>query len=143
LETFGQITSDPNLAALLSTISNGNPNNIDAWVGMLAEDHAPGSSVGPTIRAIIASQFQRLRDGDRLFYRGDAAGLYNDIGVLDPAIAAIVDLDTLRLSDILAWNSGASRLQANVFFAVPEPHGLALIVFAVGALVTGVRRRVP
>jgi hypothetical protein len=137
LSSFTQITSDADLAALLATLAGDNLNNIDPWVGMLAEDHVTGASVGATARAIMVGQFQRLRDGDRLFYRGTAAGLYNN-GVLDPAIAALVDLDALRLSDILAWNTGATGLQANVFFAVPEPTSMMLACcFAFGM----VRRR--
>ena len=45
--------------------------NIDAFVGALAEDHLPGSSVGPLIHAIVGNQFERLRDGDRFFYTND------------------------------------------------------------------------
>jgi hypothetical protein len=92
-----------------------------------------GGSVGPTARAIITSQFQRLRDGDRLFYLSTAAGLYHNETVLDEAIASIIDLDSLRLSDILAWNTGADRLQVNVFFAVPEPGCFLLLITAVGS----------
>jgi len=38
--------------------------NIDPWVGLLAEDHVAGASVGPSAMAIITNQFTRLRDGD-------------------------------------------------------------------------------
>src|SRR5207248_960654 len=61
--SFAQITSDTTLQAKLQTLY-GSVNNIDAWVGMLAEDHVRGADVGPTIRAVIADQFQRVRDGD-------------------------------------------------------------------------------
>ena len=56
-------------AAAVQPMYGGNINNIDAWIGALAEDHLPGASVGPLTNAMLASQFQRLRDGDRLFYR--------------------------------------------------------------------------
>ena len=114
-QSFSSITSDPALAQALSDVYGGDLANIDAWVGMLAEDHVPGSSVGPLLKAEIEEQFRRLRDGDRLFYRANAAGLYTN-GVLNPEIAAIVNLDTLRLSDILLTNTGLSDLQQNVFF---------------------------
>jgi hypothetical protein len=68
-------------------------------------------------QAILLSQFERTRDGDRLFYLSNAAGLYEN-GTLKPEIAAIVDLDSLRLSDILELNSGVTGLQENVFFAM-------------------------
>ena len=114
-QTFSQITSDSTLASALATIYNNDINNIDAWVGMLAEDHVPGSSVGRLLKLEIENQFRRLRDGDRLFYRANAAGLYTG-GVLNPEIAAIVDLDNFRLSDVLLANTDITSLQQNVFF---------------------------
>jgi hypothetical protein len=125
LNSFSQITTDTDLANLLSTVYAGNFNNVDAWVGGLAEDHVPGASVGLFMKTVIESQFQRLRDGDRLFFLSNAAGLYTN-KLLNPEIAAIVDLQSLRLSDVLRWNTDISSLQGNVFFAVPEPHTLLL-----------------
>jgi hypothetical protein len=113
--TFSQITSDPALAQALSTVYAGNINNIDAWVGALAENHVAGTSVGPLIKAMLESQFSRLRDGDRLFYRGNAAGLYTG-GVLNPEIAAIIDLENVTLADIILANTSIDHLQENVFF---------------------------
>jgi hypothetical protein len=49
-------------------------NNVDAFVGIFAEKHAPGSELGATALAIWAKQFQALRDGDR-FYFGNDQGL--------------------------------------------------------------------
>jgi hypothetical protein len=123
---FGQITSDVELAARLSALYGGNVDNIDAWVGGLAEDHVPGASVGLFMKAVIESQFRRMRDGDRLFYLSNAAGLYTN-KTINPEIAAIIDLDSLRLSDILRWNTDISTLQSNVFFAIPEPQTLHLL----------------
>src|SRR5205085_257967 len=64
--SFSQISSDPNVQQTLKTLY-GSVDNIDLWVGVLAEDHAPGSSVGQLGKTIIADQFQRLRDGDRFW----------------------------------------------------------------------------
>ena len=112
---FSGITSDPALAQALSEIYAGNINNVDVWVGMLAEDHIAGASVGGSLKREIEEQFRRLRDGDRLFYRANAAGLYTG-GVLNPEIAAIIDLDNWRLSDLLAANTSITSFQQNVFF---------------------------
>jgi hypothetical protein len=136
ISNFSQITTNTELADLLSSIYGGNFNSIDAWVGGLAEDHVPGASVGPFMKAVIESQFRRLRDGDRLFFRGNDAGLYAN-GALNPDIAAIVDLESLRLSDILRWNTEISYLQGNVFFAVPEPSSVVLVC----CLAIGLARR--
>ena len=115
LTSFSQITSNAALAQALSTVYGGNINNVDAWIGMLAEDHVQGSSVGPLLLAQIQNQFQRLRDGDRLFYRGNAAGLYTN-GVLNSDIASIIDLDHWTLGDVIEANTSVTHLQNNVFF---------------------------
>ena len=44
-------------------------NNVDLWVGGIAEDHETGSALGPTIRKIFLDQFVRIRDGDRFWYQ--------------------------------------------------------------------------
>jgi hypothetical protein len=102
-ESFADISSDPEvqqaLEALYSTVDN-----IDLWVGGLAEDHMPGSSVGELIRTIVADQFQRLRDGDRFWYsnifsRRDAA-----------------QLERTTLADIIRRNSTITNVQNDVFF---------------------------
>lgn len=45
------------------------PDRIEAWPGLMAEDHVSGSSFGPTLLAIWEREFLRLRDGDRFFFR--------------------------------------------------------------------------
>jgi hypothetical protein len=107
---FGQIPTTPELRSALQSLYANNINNLDAFVVGLAENHLPGSSLGPLFTNIIASQFQRLRDGDRLFYRANAADLYLN-GVLRPEIASIIDLDRVRLADVIAWNTGLTSLQ--------------------------------
>ncbi|KAJ3173406.1 hypothetical protein HK101_011036 [Irineochytrium annulatum] len=49
---------------------------LDAWVGGMAEPHAPGARVGPLFAASLKEQFTRLRDGDRFYYGNNASGLY-------------------------------------------------------------------
>lgn len=43
----------------------GTPDNIDVWLGGVAEPLLPGGRVGPLFGCIIATQFQRIREGDR------------------------------------------------------------------------------
>src|SRR5262249_14998304 len=71
--SFKQISSDPTVQAGLQQLY-GSVNNVELFVGGLAENHAAGSSVGSTFGAIIADQFESLRDGDRLWYQNIFSG---------------------------------------------------------------------
>lgn len=66
-QNFSDITSNVALQNQLQT-AYGNVDKIEVWVGLMAEDHIPGGSVGTTLFAIWVSEFGRLRDGDRFFY---------------------------------------------------------------------------
>jgi hypothetical protein len=58
------------LAARLKALY-GNVDKVEAFVGMLAEPHVPGSELGPLQLAIWKRQFEALRDGDRFYYAND------------------------------------------------------------------------
>ncbi len=49
----------------------GTVDRIDAFVGMVSEQHLPGTEFGELQLAIWKHQFQALRDGDRYFYDND------------------------------------------------------------------------
>ncbi len=109
--SFAQITSDPELQKALAEVYDNDVNNIDLWVGGLAEDHVPGASMGETFSAIIADQFERLRDGDRFWYGGMFDGS---------------DLEAIQqtsLSDIIERNTDITDIQDNVFVAGGDDHG--------------------
>src|SRR5439155_11223784 len=89
---FDDITSDPIKQGQLARLY-GNVNNIDLWVGGLAEDHVPGTSTGPLIRAALIDQFTRLRDGDSFWYQNIFDG---------PALSAI---QQTTLADVIARNT--------------------------------------
>jgi peroxidase len=116
MTSFSQISSNPVVQAKLQSLY-GSVDNIDLWVGGLAEDHArdsggnPVGSVGPLFQRIIADQFQRLRDGDRLWYERSFSG---------------PDLDALKrttLAQIIDRNTDNHDLQDNVFFFKTEING--------------------
>ncbi|HEX8915795.1 MAG TPA: peroxidase family protein [Humisphaera sp.] len=100
--SFGQITSDAELAGKLQSLY-GSVDNVDLWVGGLAEDHAAGSAVGPTFGRILADQFTRLRDGDRFWYQ---ASLTRE---------EMREVGQIRLSDIVKANTGLKNIQPNAF----------------------------
>ncbi len=101
--SFSQITRNPTLQAELKSLY-GSVNNVELFVGGLAEDHVKGSSVGPTFQAIIANQFERVRDGDRLWYQNIFSG------------AQLRAIQNTTLADIISANTGTKNLQENVFF---------------------------
>nr|KAF6301137.1 myeloperoxidase [Pipistrellus kuhlii] len=47
----------------------GTPNNIDIWMGGVAEPLNSGGRVGPLLACIIGTQFRQLRDGDRFWWQ--------------------------------------------------------------------------
>lgn len=126
--SFADITSDTALATALEA-AYASVDNIDAWIGLFAEDHLAGASMGATAAAMFNDQFGRLRDGDRFFYLNDA----------ELAPEELAFLGSLRLSDLIRLNTGATEVQNDVFFAVPSPG--ASWALAVGAFAVGRRRR--
>jgi peroxidase len=106
--SFSQISSDPEIQAKLQQLF-GTVDNIDPFVGALAEDHLPGSSVGPLVKAVVGNQFERLRDGDRFFYANDPF-LHSD------PVQRVLDVDSVTLAKVIRWNTDVTGLQGNVFF---------------------------
>jgi hypothetical protein len=109
ITSFSQISSDPAtanaLAATYTSIAQ-----IDPWVGMLAEDHLPGTSVGALMTAVIVDQFERTRDGDRYWYE------------IDPDLNAYRNaINQTTLAMIISRNTDITGLQANVFYVPTHP----------------------
>ena len=91
---FSNISSDPPVVRGLQGLYS-NVNDIDAWVGGLAEDHVPGAAVGELIRTVLIDQFERARDGDWYWYENDPAFSVGDRQVLrNTTLAAIVERNT-------------------------------------------------
>lgn len=110
VSSFADITSDIELQNKLELLY-GNADNIDLWVGLMAEDHMRGASVGELTSAIIVDQFERLRDGDRFWYENVFEG------------RALRQLQATSLSDVIERNTTVEGLQDNVFFMLAEASG--------------------
>jgi len=84
-----------------------NVNNVDAFVGMAAEQHVPGTEFGELQLAIWTKQFLALRDGDRFFFG-------NDQGL--STIRSTYGIDFRRtLGQIIASNTNQDESADNVF----------------------------
>jgi peroxidase len=103
--SFSQLTSDPTVAANLQS-QFGSIDNVDLFLGGLAENHAPGADVGQTFQTIIADQFDALRSGDQFFWQNEN---------FDPQTAQIISQTTL--ADIIERDTGTPAEQPNVFVA--------------------------
>ena len=100
---FGQITDDAATVAALGE-AFGTVDAIDLWTGGLSEGLAPGAFVGPTFAAIVARQFEALRDGDRLWYEN--AGFDAD---------TLAGIEDTTLSGLILRHTGTRFLQDDVF----------------------------
>ena len=109
VNSFNQISSNPVVQNKLMT-AYGSVNDIDPWIGCLAEDKAPNALVGRLVRAVLVDQFRRLRDGDRFWYQ---------IYLPEPFLSIV---ESQKLSDIIRRNTGiGSELQDDVFCLPPMP----------------------
>ncbi|HLJ96795.1 MAG TPA: peroxidase family protein [Gemmataceae bacterium] len=111
LTTFAQITSDVQVQQQLEQ-AYGDVDKIDPFEGGLAEDHVPGSDVGPLFQAIMVDQFTRLRNGDRLFYLNQSFGrdeqrLLQQGDTLTKVIEANTDVRNLQ-SDVFLFQASIS-----------------------------------
>ena len=103
VQTFSDITSDPELQSKLEE-TYGSVDQIDAWVGMLSEDHVDNANVGQTTFTVLVEQFQRLRDGDRFWYQNVFQG------------QQLQDIQNTTLADVIERNTEIAGLQENVFY---------------------------
>ena len=115
---FDQITSNINLQQRLAAVY-GNVNNVDLFVGGMAEDHAPGASVGPLFKAIMVTQFEQLRDGDRFWYQNVFSG------------SDLANLESTTLADVIRRDTSLTNLQDDVFFFDATSPGLVAVATAV------------
>ncbi len=105
--SFRDITRDSSLQTALSE-TYGSVDNIDLWVGGLAEDSAGGGSqVGPLFQTIIGIQFSALRDGDRFWYSRDLSAEELEL------------VEGMKLSNVIRANTGVGSELQDYVFRVP------------------------
>jgi peroxidase len=104
ITSFSQITSNTVVQGELAA-AYGTVDNIDPFEGGLAEDHLPGSDVGPLFQAIMVDQFKRLRNGDSFFYLNENFNR-DEIGLF---------MQGSSLAQIIEANTQVRNLQSDVF----------------------------
>jgi hypothetical protein len=107
--SFADICEEPEINSILEQIYE-DVNNVDPWVGLLAEDHMDNTIFGETVMNIIERQFRALRDGDRFYFE-------NDDGLSQEEKAWIRDT---RFHDVIMRNTDIDLMQYNVFEAMPH-----------------------
>lgn len=132
---FEQITSDLHIARLLSDafttgdaahaasgngfLANGKfAGDINPFMAGLAENHVPGSDMGPLFTRILVDQFTRLRNGDRFFYLNDSfnnreQSILNQGGTLAKIIMGNTSITNLQ-QDVFKFQASIS---GKVYFA--------------------------
>jgi peroxidase len=90
---FADVSSDPEIQARLASVYSS-VDDLDAWVGGLAEDPLPGSQVGALVATVLRQQFEALRDGDRFWYTRTLTARER------------VEVERTRLSDVIRRNTG-------------------------------------
>ena len=107
--SFLELNSDTVIANSMEQLY-GDINNIDPWVGMLAEEHMVDALFGETIMKVMEHQFTALRDGDRFYFENDNGLSSNEIS----------EIKNTTLHDIIMRNTNITLMQPNVFEAMPH-----------------------
>jgi len=119
---FSIITSDTQVQAQLAAVYD-DVGQVDLWVGGLAEDHVPGTTMGPLFQAILADQFARVRDADPLFY---PTREWADEDLREEVMAT-------ELSDVMMRSGGIEYVQRDALLASDRIGGTEGADYAKGA----------
>lgn len=90
----------------MASIYSNNTNNIDLWVGIIGERSVPGSDLGELGGKLVAAQFKKIRNADRLWYEN----------VFPPAL--VKEIRTTSLGDVIKRNSIVTATNTPIFVKV-------------------------
>lgn len=124
ISSFNELTEDADDAVAMASVF-GSVDNVDVWVGMLAEPHIENGLFGDLVTTILERQFQALREGDRFYYQNMAFDATD-----------LADIQSTTMRDVLMRNTGIALMQAEVFRAMPHEEiegGPELIPFPLDA----------
>ncbi|KAJ7417387.1 myeloperoxidase [Pitangus sulphuratus] len=103
-EELSEVLGNPKLAKKFLDVY-GTPDNIDLWIGAVAEPVVPQGRVGPLLSCIIGTQFRNLRDGDRFWWENP--------GVFTPQ--QLQALRKITLSKVFCDNTRIQKIPRDVF----------------------------
>lgn len=102
-QSFEDVSTDPEMRDRLSSVFE-RIDDVDVWVGALAEDAVNGGHLGELAFVVVARQFEALRDGDRFWY---TRHLSED---------EIAEIDATTLADVIRRNTSiGDELPDDVF----------------------------
>lgn len=111
LNAFDNLTDSAEDVEIMRSLYGGDINKIDAWVGMLSEQHISEDAIfGELVMTILKEQFRLLRDGDRFYFENDDAFTPEQI----------TSIKNTTLHDILMRNTDIDLMQSNLFKAMPH-----------------------
>ncbi|XP_054441476.1 eosinophil peroxidase [Pteronotus mesoamericanus] len=110
LAQLSRVLRNRNLARKFLNVY-GTPDNIDIWIGAIAEPLLPGARVGPLLACIFEDQFRRARAGDRFWWEKR--------GVFTRRQRAA--LRQISLSRIVCDNTGITTVPRHIFRANAFP----------------------
>ncbi|RIB16852.1 heme peroxidase [Gigaspora rosea] len=67
-QSFSDISSIPNIQANLAKIYPNGIDTVEAWVGVMSEDHINGSNFGMVMNASMVTQYTYIRDSDNFWF---------------------------------------------------------------------------
>ncbi|XP_034752555.1 eosinophil peroxidase isoform X2 [Etheostoma cragini] len=112
-QELAQVLNNNDLARRLLQLY-GTADNIDIWMGGVAEPFVDGGRVGPLFACLIAKQFQKTRQGDRLWHENP--------GVFTPAQRAA--LSATSLSKIICDNTGITAVPSDAYSVLSNKNRL-------------------
>ncbi|XP_002929454.1 eosinophil peroxidase [Ailuropoda melanoleuca] len=112
LAQLSRVLQNPGLARKFLNLY-GTPDNIDIWIGAIAEPLLPGARVGPLLACLFENQFRRARNGDRFWW--EKRGVFTK--------RQRKALRQISLSRIVCDNTGITIVSRDIFRANTYPQG--------------------
>ncbi|KAM4795680.1 eosinophil peroxidase-like [Rhinophrynus dorsalis] len=110
LSELAEVLNNKQLAEKLLTLY-GTPDNIDIWLGAVAEPLIPYGRVGKLLSCLIGNQFRRARDGDRFYY--ERPSIFTE--------AQLRSIERVTMARIICDNTKITEVPRNVFLANKYP----------------------